>query len=87
MMATRKIGCGAILICGLALVSAHAQDFGASRSAVKNDPVQYLFPEQVAVPANQSSPVTLHFRIAQGLHINSHTPTRRLSHSHSVFYS
>jgi hypothetical protein len=28
----------------------------------------------VTVPAGKASPVTLHFRIAQGLHINSHTP-------------
>jgi hypothetical protein len=37
--------------------------------------VQYLFPEQVSVPAGKLSPVILHFRVAQGLHINSHTPS------------
>jgi hypothetical protein len=36
--------------------------------------VEYLYPEQVTVAAGKSSEVTLHFRIAQGLHINSHTP-------------
>ena len=35
----------------------------------------YLFPEQVTVPAGKPSQVTLHFRVAQGLHINSHTPS------------
>lgn len=44
-------------------------------SVVKADAVQYLFPEQVTVPAGKASPVALHFRIAQGLHINSHTPS------------
>jgi Thiol:disulfide interchange protein DsbD, N-terminal len=46
-----------------------------SRAPVKDDAVQYLFPEQVTVSAGKSSPVSLHFRIAQGLHINSHTPS------------
>ncbi len=59
----------------LAILPVCAQTFSSqSRSVSKSDPVQYLFPEQVTVPAGKSSPVTLHFRIAQGLHINSHTP-------------
>ena len=45
-----------------------------NRSIVKGAAVEYLFPEQVAVPAGKASAVTLHFRIAQGFHINSHTP-------------
>jgi hypothetical protein len=45
-----------------------------NRSTAKGAAVQYLFPEQVTVPAGKSSPVALHFRIGQGLHINSHTP-------------
>jgi DsbC/DsbD-like thiol-disulfide interchange protein len=47
---------------------------GAGRSAVKPAAVEYLFPEQVTVPAGKATTVTLHFRIAPGLHINSHTP-------------
>jgi hypothetical protein len=43
--------------------------------SIKTEAVQYLFPEKVSVPAGKPSPVTLHFRVAQGLHINSHTPT------------
>ncbi len=46
-----------------------------TRTSAKDDAVQYLFPEQVTVPAGKSSPVALHFRVAQGLHINSHTPS------------
>lgn len=63
---------------GLCAVSAHAQlisDGAQSRSSLKNDAVQYLFPEQVTVAAGKSAPVALHFRIAQGMHINSHTPS------------
>ena len=44
-------------------------------STAKSDAVTFLFPEQVTVPAGQSSPVALHFRVAQGLHINSHSPS------------
>ena len=36
--------------------------------------VTYLFPEQVDVQAGKPSTVLLHFRVAEGLHINSHTP-------------
>jgi hypothetical protein len=39
--------------------------------------VEYLYPEQVTVAAGKKSEVTLHFRIAQGLHINSHTPREK----------
>jgi hypothetical protein len=46
-----------------------------SRASDKDDAVRYLFPEQVTVQAGKSSPVELHFRIAQGLHINSHNPS------------
>jgi hypothetical protein len=47
---------------------------GAERSTVKLAAVEYLYPEQVTVPAGKATEVTLHFRIAPGLHINSHTP-------------
>ena len=53
------------------LISPDAQH----RPLAKSDAVQYLFPEQVSIPAGKPSPVTLHFHVAQGLHINSHTPS------------
>lgn len=52
-------------------LSSHAQ----SRPLMKTDAVTYLFPEQVSVPAGKPAQVALHFRIAPGLHINSHTPS------------
>jgi hypothetical protein len=61
---------GALAAHGQSL-SSHAQ----SRPLVKTDAVTYLFPEQVSVPAGKPAQVALHFRIAQGLHINSHTPS------------
>ncbi|HEV8494665.1 MAG TPA: protein-disulfide reductase DsbD domain-containing protein, partial [Candidatus Angelobacter sp.] len=67
----------ALLAIGTAVL-AHAQFIpsGAqNRPAQKTEAVQYLFPEQVTVPAEKATPVALHFHIAQGLHINSHTPS------------
>lgn len=45
-----------------------------SRTIGHGAPVEYLFPEQVTVSAGKPQPVELHFRIAPGFHINSHTP-------------
>ena len=39
--------------------------------------VQYLYPEQVTVAAGKPSVVELHFRVNEGLHINSHTPSQK----------
>ena len=58
--------------------AAHGQGLtpaAQSRPLLKSDAVTYLFPEQVSIPTGKPSQVALHFRIAQGLHINSHTPT------------
>lgn len=52
-------------------VSSRAQD----QSVDKMQAVEYLYPEQVTLPAGKASAVELHFRIARGLHINSHTPS------------
>jgi len=40
----------------------------------KAEAVEYLYPEQVTLPAGKASAVALHFRVAPGLHINSHKP-------------
>jgi Disulphide bond corrector protein DsbC len=53
---------------------ARAQSDSTSRSILKGAAVEYLYPEQVSVPANKPTEVTLHFQVAQGLHINSHSP-------------
>jgi hypothetical protein len=45
-----------------------------ARTGTKAEAVQYLYPEQITVPAGKASPVALHFRVAEGLHINSHSP-------------
>ena len=52
----------------------HAQADSAGRSILKGAAVEFLYPEQVSVAAGKPSDVTLHFRVAEGMHINSHAP-------------
>ncbi len=62
------------LVLGMIALAAPGQSGWMDKPAAKVAAVEFLFPEQVTVPAGKSSAVTLHFRVAQGLHINSHTP-------------
>jgi hypothetical protein len=39
--------------------------------------VHFLYPQQVTVQAGSAQTIDLHFRIANGLHINSHTPRQK----------
>jgi DsbC/DsbD-like thiol-disulfide interchange protein len=55
----------------------HAQSDAPNRSVQKRAAVEYLYPEQVSVPAGKAATVALHFKIAQGLHINSHMPREK----------
>ena len=67
----------AALALGIGGLFAHGQipaGDAASRQVLKTAAVEYLYPEQVTVAAGKASDVTLHFRVAEGLHINSHTP-------------
>jgi hypothetical protein len=64
----------AALVLGLAGLVAQGQSDLPGRSILKGAAVEYLFPEQVTVAAGKPTEVALHFRIAPGLHINSHTP-------------
>ena len=45
-----------------------------SKPAKKPAAVAYLFPEQVTVAADKPATLDLHFKVAQGLHVNSHEP-------------
>lgn len=77
MAAGRKVLAGIVAL-GFA-IAAHAQFIsasGESRAAAssKIDAVQFLFPEQVTLPAGKVAPVPLHFRVTPGLHINSNKP-------------
>jgi len=71
---TASIRVAATVAFALAAMFAHAQADDSSKSILKGAAVEYLFPEQVTVTAGKASDVTLHFRVASGFHINSHTP-------------
>jgi DsbC/DsbD-like thiol-disulfide interchange protein len=47
---------------------------GLDRPDAKPSSVVFLYPEQITIPAGKPITVTLHFRVAPGQHINSHTP-------------
>lgn len=71
----------AVLFLTLSVV-AHAQFPAADKppqsSARGSDSVRFLFPEQVTIAAKKASLVELHFRVAEGMHINSHLPHSKL---------
>nr|WP_286676454.1 protein-disulfide reductase DsbD domain-containing protein [Paracidobacterium acidisoli] len=39
--------------------------------------VAYLYPEQITLTAGKQGSVEMHFRVKDGLHINSHTPREK----------
>lgn len=49
----------------------------ATASAATQQPVRFLYPQQVAAQPGKPDVIELHFRVADGLHINSHTPTQK----------
>jgi hypothetical protein len=67
-----RVAAGVVL--GIAGLLVQGQADAPGRSILKGAAVEYLFPEQVTVAAGKASEVALHFRVAEGLHINSHTP-------------
>lgn len=58
-------------------VNASGSDFESGAESKKPQAVQYLFPEQISIPAGKDSVIDLHFKINPGLHINSHTPREK----------
>jgi hypothetical protein len=80
IMIASKSGMHIAIIAALTLASALAQGqrplFEAAPRSASKPAVVFLYPEQVTVPAAKPTKMNLHFRIAPGLHINSHTPTQ-----------
>jgi DsbC/DsbD-like thiol-disulfide interchange protein len=64
---------GAVLL-GAVIAQAQFVSKTPQARSTKVEAVQYLFPEQVTLPAGKATAVALHFRVAEGLHINSHNP-------------
>ncbi len=78
MIAGKRSVCTVVGVLVMSALSVCGQSLGSyaqKRQLVKADEVRYLFPEQVSVPAGKPSELALHFSVAPGLHINSHTPT------------
>ncbi len=49
-------------------------DAPVQSSVRKQQSVRLLYPEQVSIAANKPATVELHFKVADGLHVNSHAP-------------
>src|SRR5271165_3283253 len=77
----RRVMLSAVFLCCLAPF-AQAQfppaENGTQSSAHRTDSVHFLYPEQVSIPAKKLSAVEMHFRVADGMHINSHAPHSKL---------
>jgi hypothetical protein len=76
----RNLSVAGMTILVLLALPGIAQDFpGSDPQASKpaKGMVEYLFPEQISIPAQKATAVDLHFRVAEGLHINSHTPREK----------
>jgi hypothetical protein len=74
----------AVLVAGLVFLGASGQVIknqplplpgGANQRRDASPAVQFLFPDKVNIPARHAAQVDLHFRVTDGLHINSHAPT------------
>jgi hypothetical protein len=66
----------AVVAFGLAMVAmcSLGQAPQGQGSSAKAGAVEFLYPEQVTVEAGKPAVVKLHFRVADGMHINSHAP-------------
>jgi hypothetical protein len=53
------------------------QNSSSAANAANQQLVHFLYPQQVTFPAGKPQTIDLHFRIAGGLHINSHEPRQK----------
>ncbi len=80
MRTLKGLALAAIMCCACAVAaqapfsSKSTLEDSNARSIAGGAEVQFLFPEQVTLPAGKASAVSLHFKIAPDFHINSHAP-------------
>ena len=75
MLSLSKAGIGVVIALASLMAAAQTPLWKDSKPAAsRSEAVQYLYPEQITLPADKPTSVELHFKIAPGLHINSHTP-------------
>jgi len=67
----------AALVVAASLASAQKLAWQSEAQAKAPQQVQFLFPEHVTVSAGKPGTIELHFRVNDGLHINSHTPREK----------
>lgn len=70
------------VLCTLSIAPASAQKLPWQNSStpanVANQQlVHFLYPQQVTFPAGKPEAIDLHFRVVNGLHVNSHTPRQK----------
>src|SRR5271165_725545 len=70
----RNVVCVSAALLALTMPAGWGQVDSSSHSILAGSAVEFEYPEQVTVPAGKTTEVALHFRVAQGLHINSHVP-------------
>ena len=75
---TLTVAAAALALCAAIFTAAHARaQHMAWQTSQTSDPVVFLYPLQLTVPAGKPTPVSLTFQVADGLHINSHNPTSK----------
>jgi Disulphide bond corrector protein DsbC len=74
----------AVLVCAAIAIAAAAACAQALPWQSSDNPggpnqqlVHFLYPQQATLAAGSAQIVNLHFRVANGLHINSHTPRQK----------
>jgi hypothetical protein len=72
-----SIAIAATLVFASALAPSQRPLFDDAPRTASKPAVVFLYPEQVTVPAGKPTTIALHFRVAPGLHINSHTPIEK----------
>jgi hypothetical protein len=66
--------CVAMLTGGATFAQKLPWQTGNGQPATNAQLVHFLYPQQVTVAAGKPAMIELHFRVQQGLHINSHNP-------------
>jgi hypothetical protein len=69
-----RIGALVLLLAGSFAVAQKLPWETGDSTDKKPQSVRFLYPEQISVTANHDSIVEMHFKVNDGLHINSHTP-------------
>jgi hypothetical protein len=76
--ATRTGICAALIVCAVVAVAQALPWQSSDNPGGPNQQlVHFLYPQQVTVQAGTPQTFDMHFRIANGLHINSHAPRQK----------